>query len=79
MVLLQETKLFMEGNNKYFKSWKNWYSLVSPSIGASWGLAILWKPNSCQIHPIISTGNKMVVKVSYFTLSFIFIDVYDPT
>ena len=52
IVLLQETKLSQETFQKSLAKWPRWYSIHSPSMGASGGLSVLWNPLTIQGHLI---------------------------
>lgn len=79
IVLLHETKLSQETFQKSLAKWPRWSSVHFPSMGASGGLAILWKPFTIQGHLIQQQANWKMLQVLDFDVSFNLFNVYGPT
>ncbi|XP_059067657.1 uncharacterized protein LOC131858435 [Cryptomeria japonica] len=81
LVLLQETKLNLQSADRLFSSWKVWNFCSSPSLGASGGLAIIWKDSAIHFSLVALSSNWMlgIVKRRTSNLKFWLFNVYGPS
>lgn len=63
VLLLQESKLNSQGVDRLFSKWKSWNFCVSPLMGASRGLAFLWKDLSVDLQLVASSPSWMLALV----------------